>query len=122
MSLLAGLVVSLLVACHTAVPTGIDYRSRMQSHNVSAAFDATSGPDISLLQTGQEWLTHVQQDLLPYWTTPVALGNPIGNFPTFRADDGSVIDPENPPPELSDVDKNETWLLSRAARLSGHRN
>jgi hypothetical protein len=62
MSLLAGLVVSLLVACDTAAPAGIDYRSRMQSHNVSAAFDATSEPEFAS-PDGQEWLTHIQQDL-----------------------------------------------------------
>jgi hypothetical protein len=105
MSVLAGLVFSLLVACHTASSAGIDYRSRMQSHNVSAAFDATSEPNISLRPTGQEWLTHIQQDLLPYWTTPVALGNPIGNSPTFRANEGSATDPKNPPRALRNLDE-----------------
>jgi mannose/cellobiose epimerase-like protein (N-acyl-D-glucosamine 2-epimerase family) len=88
----------------------------MQSVNTAANFDAAGRPDISLLPTGQEWVTHISQDLLPYWTTPVALGNPIGNFPTFRANDGSVIDPGNPPQEVKDIDRSETWLLNRIGR------
>lgn len=29
------------------------------------------------------WLRHLQEDILPYWTTSAALGNPQGNFPTY---------------------------------------
>jgi hypothetical protein len=36
------------------------------------------------------WLTHHRQELLPYWTMDAAKGTPTGNFPTFRAMDGSV--------------------------------
>lgn len=112
----AAIVLSLLpLGCDTAPPSA-DYRSRMQAVNASAAFDAPGKPDVSLLPTGKEWVTHIQQDLLPYWTTPAALGNPVGNFPTFRANDGSVIDPKNLPPEVKGVDKGETWLLNRMGR------
>src|SRR4029077_600508 len=69
-----------------------------------------------MLPTGQERGTHIETDLLPYWTTPVALGNPIGNFPTFRANDGSVVDSKNPSPEIRDIASSETWLLSRTGR------
>ena len=44
------------------------------------------------------------------------MGNPVGNFPTFRANDGSVIDPKNLPPEVKGIDKGETWLLNRMGR------
>ena len=112
----AAIVLSLLpLGCDTAPPSA-DYRSRMQAVNASAAFDAPGKPDVSLLPTGKEWVTQIQQDLLPYWTTPAALGNPVGNFPTFRANDGSVIDPKNLPPEVKGVDKGETWLLNRMGR------
>jgi hypothetical protein len=85
--------------------TGDDYRSRMHSVNASARlFEASGKPDISPLPTGREWLTHIRQDLPPYWTAPAALGNPVGNFPTFRANDGSVIDPKNLPQE--DIQRN----------------
>jgi hypothetical protein len=86
-----GLVCSLVLWCATATAVS-DYRSRMQSVDVSTAFEAAGRPDVSLLPTGQEWITHIQADLLPYWTPPVALGSPIGNFPTFRADNGAVVD------------------------------
>ncbi len=113
----AGLVLSVVVlAGCTAGPADSDYRSRMQSVNAAAAFDAPGKPDVSVLPTGQEWLTHIRQDLLPYWTTPAALGNPDGNFPTFRANDGSVINPKIPPQEVKDIDKGETWLLNRLGR------
>jgi mannose/cellobiose epimerase-like protein (N-acyl-D-glucosamine 2-epimerase family) len=113
----AGLVLSAVVLAGCTVgPAGSDYRSRMQSVNAAAAFDVPGKPDVSLLPTGQEWLTHIRQDLLPYWTTPVALGNPVGNFPTFRANDGSVIDPQILPQEVRDIDKGETWLLNRMGR------
>jgi len=33
-----------------------------------------------------------------------ALGSPIGNFPTYRCNDGTLFDPAKPCPELSDPD------------------
>jgi hypothetical protein len=36
------------------------------------------------------WLSHETDDLLPYWTMDVAKGTPIGNFPTYRAMDGTA--------------------------------
>lgn len=111
---LVGLIGSLVLGCSTAKT--VDYRSRMRSVDVSAAFAATGTPDVSHLPTGQEWITHIEADLLPYWTTPVALGSPIGNFPTFRANDGSAVDPKNPPQEVRDIASTETWLLNRMGR------
>jgi hypothetical protein len=34
---------------------------------------------------------HFKQDLIPFWTTPAALGSPVGNFPTVRGFDGRVL-------------------------------
>jgi mannose/cellobiose epimerase-like protein (N-acyl-D-glucosamine 2-epimerase family) len=99
----------------TTAPPAVDYRSRMRGVDAAAAFeDAT--PDVSLLPTGREWVVHMQEDLLPYWTSALALGNPIGNFPTSRADDGSVIDPKRPVPEVTRIAAGETWLLNRLGR------
>jgi len=39
---------------------------------------------------GQRWKDHLMNDLLPYWNMPSALGNPVGNFPTYRCNDGSL--------------------------------
>jgi mannose/cellobiose epimerase-like protein (N-acyl-D-glucosamine 2-epimerase family) len=113
--IIAGLVVSIVLAGSAAEQTRSDYRSRMQPVDASACFEAPR-PDISLLPTGQEWVTHINEDLLPYWTSPIALGNPVGNFPSFRADDGSVIDPRHPPQEVINIDRGETWLLNRMGR------
>ena len=84
--------------------TGCDYRTRITKS------------DIDLLPTGPEWVTHILEDLLPFWITPAALGDPIGNFPTFRANDGSVIDPENPPKEFVDIGSDDPWLTKRLGR------
>ena len=99
----------------TAAPASVDYRSRMRDVNAAAAFTAVT-PDPSLIPTGREWVTHIEEDLLPFWTSRAALGNPIGNFPTFRADDGSVIDPKHPPREVAAIARSETWLLNRTGR------
>jgi mannose/cellobiose epimerase-like protein (N-acyl-D-glucosamine 2-epimerase family) len=96
-------------------PAPADYRSRMRDVRVAAAFEAAT-PDPSLLPTAREWVTHIEEDLLPYWTTPVALGSPVGNFPTFRANDGSVIDPKSPGPDVTRIATRETWLLNRLGR------
>ena len=56
------------------------------------------------LPDGDRWIHHVRKELMPYWTTPAALGNPVGNFPTYRANDGSLVDPEHLPPELAHAD------------------
>ncbi|MBK9516619.1 MAG: AGE family epimerase/isomerase [Anaeromyxobacter sp.] len=36
------------------------------------------------------WVTHLEEDLLPYWRMPEAQGTPVGNFPTYRGMDGSL--------------------------------
>jgi mannose/cellobiose epimerase-like protein (N-acyl-D-glucosamine 2-epimerase family) len=107
--------IAAILLARTPAPASADYRSRMRGVDVAAAFDAAT-PDRSLLPTGREWVTHIEEDLLPYWTTPAALGNPVGNFPTFRADDGSVIDPKHPPREVASIAASETWLLNRTGR------
>ncbi|MGR5231772.1 AGE family epimerase/isomerase [Vibrio rotiferianus] len=48
----------------------------------------------------QAWLKHVTEGLAPYWMNENAFGAPIGNFPTFRCNDGQVLDTANVCPEL----------------------
>jgi mannose/cellobiose epimerase-like protein (N-acyl-D-glucosamine 2-epimerase family) len=43
---------------------------------------------ISELPSGDVWLHHLRYDLLPFWTKPAALGEPLGNFPTYRNNEG----------------------------------
>ena len=40
---------------------------------------------------GEQWLTHLKEDLLPYWTMDEAKGQPQGNFPTTRGMDGRIL-------------------------------
>ena len=56
------------------------------------------------LPSGERWLTHLNDDLLPFWTTPEALGTPLGNFPTYRCNDGSLVDPAALCPEIKNAD------------------
>lgn len=51
---------------------------------------------LTSLPTGDRWLAHLNNDLLPFWTMPAALGNPLGAFPSTRCDDGSLLDFSNP--------------------------
>src|SRR3954451_15537537 len=40
---------------------------------------------------GDTWLRHHREALLPYWDRPEALGEPLGNFPSFRGRDGELL-------------------------------
>ena len=66
---------------------------------VTAGF-AQSGY-LSTLPTGDRWIQHLTNDLLPFWTTPPALGNPLGSFPSVRCDDGSLLDFKKPCPPIA---------------------
>jgi mannose/cellobiose epimerase-like protein (N-acyl-D-glucosamine 2-epimerase family) len=63
--------------------------------------EATAGPlesdtaDVPEVLEGDTWLSHHREDLMPYWDMPEALGDPVGNFPSFRDRSGHlVLDPE----------------------------
>ena len=59
------------------------------------------------------WRQHVTDELLPFWTVPDAIGTPVGNFPTFRCNDGALFRPESPCPELGNAPR---WITSELAR------
>jgi mannose/cellobiose epimerase-like protein (N-acyl-D-glucosamine 2-epimerase family) len=58
---------------------------------------------ISGLPSGQQWMYHLRESILPFWTMNSALGEPIGNFPTFRCNDGQLFDPRTPCDELKNA-------------------
>jgi uncharacterized protein (TIGR03437 family) len=68
---------------------------------------------LSSLPTGDRWLSHLNQDLLPFWTMPAALGNPTGEFPSTRCDDGSLLNYKNPCPIIA----GNAYLLTPALYL-----
>lgn len=65
------------------------------------------------LPEGAVWVTHLERDLAPFWTAPDALGDPVGNFPTFRCDDGSRFDAARPCPELANAG---SWISDNLDR------
>ena len=46
---------------------------------------------MDILSDSEIWLRHLREDILPYWLHPSALGEPIGNFPTERMQDGTPV-------------------------------
>lgn len=59
---------------------------------------------VSNLPQGERWITHLKEDLLKFWDQETALGTPLGNFPTYRCNDGSLYQPSAPCPELKNAD------------------
>src|SRR5580700_9821888 len=62
------------------------------------------------LPRGQRWTQHLMEDLLPFWTKSSALGEPMGNFPTYRNNDGSLVDPKHLHEEFLHVVPGIVWL------------
>ena len=54
-------------------------------------YDAPPASEAVRIFQPEIWLDRVKHDLLPYWLLPHAVGDPLGNYPTFRARDGRAI-------------------------------
>lgn len=52
---------------------------------------AVDEPAVPPVLTGATWLAHHRDDLMPYWDMPEALGEPLGNFPSFRGRSGELL-------------------------------
>lgn len=59
--------------------------------------------DPSALPAPARWIEHVTVELMPFWAAPDALGEPLGNFPTFRCNDGSAYERAAPCPEMREL-------------------
>jgi mannose/cellobiose epimerase-like protein (N-acyl-D-glucosamine 2-epimerase family) len=71
----------------------------------------------------QRWLAHVKTELLPFWTTPGALGNPIGKFPSVRCNDGSAVNYSSPCPEVAGnyyLLENRNYVVSMSRQVYGY--
>ena len=81
-----------------------------------AALAQQGGP---ALPEAADWRRHFERDILPFWTTPSALGNPVGNFPTFRCNNGFEFSPRFPCEEFAQAPltnpTSETLHLSAVA-------
>ena len=88
-----------------------------------------TGADLSAqLPTGERWLAHFRDDLLPFWNLPDAWGPPRGDFPTWRCNDGRRLDPARPCAELAKaaigrdytrMQARQTYFYGVAFHLSG---
>ena len=67
----------------------------------------------SALPSLERWRHHVNDEILPFWVTPDALGTPAGNFPTFRCNDGGALHPAAPCPEFATP---PAWIAPELAR------
>ena len=66
---------------------------------------------------GDSWLRHHREDLMPYWDLPSALGEPMGNFPSFRGRNGELL-PESTSRGLSTLAR-QVYGYSLAFMLTG---
>jgi hypothetical protein len=69
----------------TAVPTPATAGG---SRTIVEAVEAVEDPGVL---GGDSWLRHHREDLMPYWDMPEALGQPVGNFPSFRGRNGELL-------------------------------
>ena len=60
-----------------------------------------------------DWKFQVDSLLMPFWTHKDALGSPLGNFPTYRCNDGSLSNCN----ELNDVDIQSDYLRMKSRQL-----
>jgi mannose/cellobiose epimerase-like protein (N-acyl-D-glucosamine 2-epimerase family) len=68
---------------------------------------------------GNWWLSHTIGDLMPFWHQLPAWGEPWGNFPTVRCDNGALYDPAAPCPEIwNNVSIRNNWSTQSLVGLS----
>ncbi len=77
---------------------------------------------INSVPTGERWIQHLEEDLLPFWTRSEALGSPVGNFPTYRCNDGSLYNLDNLCTELAEpvpgiVNLNREYIRSKSRQV-----
>jgi hypothetical protein len=81
---------------------------------------AAATAEIPEVLRGDTWLRHHREDLMPYWDRPEALGEPLGNFPSFRGRHGELLPetPENTVRGLSTLAR-QVYGYSHAFLLTG---
>src|ERR1700676_3470939 len=68
---------------------------------------------IAGLPLAADWVQQLKRDILPFWETPAALGDPVGSFPSFRCNDGSLPNPQAPCAEFLAA---PDWIRSAVGR------
>ena len=82
-------VLSLVLA--TALTTGMTALGPLSAGGSPAPTAATAARDVPAELRADGWLEHHRQDLMPYWDMPQALGDPLGNFPSWRGLHGELL-------------------------------
>jgi mannose/cellobiose epimerase-like protein (N-acyl-D-glucosamine 2-epimerase family) len=73
------------------------------------------------IPSGNRWLDHLKEDLLPFWTSETALGKPLGAFPSIRCDDGTLYNDKTPCPEVGALrPPNERYLVALSRQSFGY--
>ncbi len=81
---------------------------------LAACGDSIEQPPIEVpasIPTGAGWIEHLTKDLLPFYTSAESLGSPVGNFPTWRCNNGSVATKGSNDCEYA---KNQQWWIDPA--------
>jgi mannose/cellobiose epimerase-like protein (N-acyl-D-glucosamine 2-epimerase family) len=68
----------------------------------------------------ERWLEHLNNDLLPFWTTESALGKPIGAFPSVRCNDRTLFDARRPCPEVASDSVHQRFLVALSRQTYGY--
>lgn len=68
------------------------------------------------LPTVERWRYHLEKELLPFWLHPSAKGLRPGDFPTYRANNGEMLDLDNLPPEFKNPEPGIVWLDRKHVR------
>ena len=86
----AGLTRAVLLSLALAT-TMTAFGSSTSAGSNSARLAAITAPPVPDALRGDTWLEHHRQDLMPYWDMPEALGDTLGNFPSWRGLDGELL-------------------------------
>ena len=60
--------------------------------------------------SGEQWLRHLKENLIPFWNTASAKGNPVGDFSTYLCDDGSLLDNKKLCPAFTSLSADDSWI------------
>jgi len=82
------------------------------------------------LPRGERWIRHVQEDIMPFWLMESALGEELGNFPSYRDNRGQTVDFSKPkdeqPIEIQGgmrfglISENKQYLRTRSRQIFGY--
>jgi mannose/cellobiose epimerase-like protein (N-acyl-D-glucosamine 2-epimerase family) len=104
-TILSGLLTLTLTACTPSVSTQNNPNEVQIPVNPENQFNIVDVEAvIEALPNGDRWIRHVKEDLLKFWAMDTALGVPLGNFPTYRCNNGALYNAEAPCPELQNAD------------------